>query len=333
MPGVTRGGAPSECLGILTLHDKRVATLLVGPSRAGWAGLGTWPGASPAASGQIAVDSVMADAHGLDMGDTVQVRGRPLRVVGLTGRTAAWMTPMIFVTRPANALEGRGDSAGFVLVRGAPPIATPLATRIARRFPDLNVMTREELRADDRELLSRSFNSPLLIMVLIALGVGALVIGLTTYGFVADRRREFGSLKAIDERNGPPLPPRRPGPGARDRRRGDWRPVSRCRSRPARPSTPSRPGFLFVALPTHYVILVAAALAMAMAELHWFGPGAGPPRPPGGVPRVTRAVPLARRNLLRQRPALPPERRRGGIGPAAGPLASKPTPTTRSSTR
>ena len=263
VPGVAEAVPVTNSLGILTLHDKRVATLLVGfePGRLG----GPWDmaeGRRPQRPGEIAVDSVMAEAHGLDLGDTVQVRGQPLRVVGLTDGTAAWMTPLIFVTRQtANALEGIGDSARFVLVSGAD--RESLATRIARRFPDLNVMTREELRANDRELLSRSFNSPLLVMVLIALGVGALVIGLTTYGFVADRRREFGSLKAIGERNG------------RLYRLVAGQAVAIATVglaggivlRIAAGSTihTVSPKFLFVSLPAHYAILVAAALAMGLA--------------------------------------------------------------------
>jgi len=263
VPGVSEAVPVTNSLGILTLHDKRVATLLVGfePGRLGqpW-DMGA--GRRPQKAGEIAVDRVMADTHGLGLGDSVHVRGRPLRVVGLTDGTAAWMTPLIFVTRQtANALEGRGDSARFVLVRGADGDA--LASRIARHFPGLNVMTREELRANDRELLSRSFNSPLLVMVLIALGVGALVIGLTTYGFVADRRREFGSLKAIGERN------------ARLYRLVAGQAVAIAvvglaagiALRVAAGSTihAVSPKFLFVALPAHYAILVVAALAMGLA--------------------------------------------------------------------
>jgi putative ABC transport system permease protein len=192
----------------------------------------------------------------------VEVRGKPLRVVGLTDQTAAWMTPLIFVTRQtANALEGRGDSARFVLVRGPDPES--LASRIAHRFPALNVMTREELRANDRELLSRPFNSPLLVMVLIALGVGALVIGLTTYGFVSDRRREFGSLKAIGERNGR-LYRLVAGQAVAIAVVGL---VAGIVLRIAAGSTihSISPKFLFVSLPGHYAILVAAALAMGLA--------------------------------------------------------------------
>jgi ABC-type antimicrobial peptide transport system permease subunit len=63
-------------------------------------------------------------------------------------------------------------------------------------------MTRAELVTNDRALMARAFNAPLLVMVLIALAIGALVIAITTYGLVAERRREFGSLKAIGARNG-----------------------------------------------------------------------------------------------------------------------------------
>jgi putative ABC transport system permease protein len=219
-------------------------------------------GRHPQRAGEIAIDSVMADAHGLSVRDTVHVRGRPLRVVGLTDETAAWMTPLIFVTRQtANALEGRGDSARFVLVRGADPES--LAARIGRRFPQLNVMTKDQIRANDRELLSRAFNSPLLVMVLIALGVGALVIGLTTYGFVSDRRREFGSLKAIGERNGR-LYRLVTGQAIAIAAVGL---VAGVVLRIAAGSTihSISPKFLFVALPAHYVIVVVAALAMGLA--------------------------------------------------------------------
>ena len=263
VPGVEEAAPVTNSLGILSLHDKRVATLLIGfePGHLGQ----PWDmatGRRPQRTGEIALDSVMADTHGLGVGDTVHVRGRPLRVVGLTDGTAAWMTPLIFVTRQAaNALEGLGDSARFVLVKGADRDA--LASRIARRFPDLNVMTREQLRANDRELLSRSFNSPLLVMVLIALGVGALVIGLTTYGFVADRRREFGSLKAIGERNGR-LYRLVAGQAVAIAAIGLGAGIA---LRLAAGSTihALSPKFLFVALPTHYAILVFAALAMGLA--------------------------------------------------------------------
>jgi putative ABC transport system permease protein len=145
----------------------------------------------------------MAAGHGLAVGHLLVVRGRRLRIVGLTSKTASWMTPLVFVTRAEAAqMQGAPSAATFVLVRGDGQDAAPLAARLQQRYPQLNVMTRGELVANDRALMSRTFNAPLLVMVLIALAVGALVIAITTYGFVAERRLEFGSLKAIGARNG-----------------------------------------------------------------------------------------------------------------------------------
>src|SRR5215207_1434633 len=263
-PGVEQTGPIVSSEAILRLHDQRVATQLVGfqPGRLG----SPWKlaaGRAPARSGEIAVDRVMAKAHGLEPGGTVMLRGRRLRVVGLTDRTASWMTPLVFVTRrDAAAMQGAPESAGFVLVRGDGRSTDRLAAGLQKRFPHLNVMTRAELAANDRALMSRSFNAPLLVMVLIALAIGALVIAITTYGFVSERRREFGSLKAIGARNG-----------------RLYRVVSgqalaiaaialaagvALQQGSARAIEALWPKFLFVNLPSHYVLVVLAALVMGL---------------------------------------------------------------------
>jgi putative ABC transport system permease protein len=262
--GVEATGPIVSSEAILRLHDQRVATQLVGfePGRLGspWA---LAAGRAPAGAGEIAVDRVMAKSHGLEPGDTVVLRGHRLRVVGLTDQTASWMTPLVFVTRPeAAAMQGTPDSASFVLVRGDGRPADRLVAALQQRFPRLNVMTRAELAANDRALMARSFNAPLLVMVLIALAIGALVIAITTYGFVAERRREFGSLKAIGARNG-----------------RLYRVVSgqalaiaalaltagiALEQGAAAAIEALWPKFLFVSLPAHYLLVAAAALVMGL---------------------------------------------------------------------
>jgi putative ABC transport system permease protein len=263
-PGVEQAAPIVSSEAILRLHHQRVATQLVGfePGRLG----APWKladGRAPARAGEIAVDRVMANSHGLEPGDALMLRGRRFRVVGLTDKTASWMTPLVFVTRrDAAALQGAPDSASFVLVRGDGRPADRLAALLRQRLPRMNVMTGAELAANDRALMSRSFNAPLLVMVLIALAIGALVIAITTYGFVAERRPEFGSLKAIGASNGRlyrvvsgqalaiaalalaagvAL-----GQGAAAAIEALW------------------PKFLFVSLPSHYLLVVVAALVMGL---------------------------------------------------------------------
>ena len=263
--GVRDTGAVVSALGILRLHDKRVATLLVGfePGRLG----GPWDmhtGRAPRQLGEVSIDRVLADAHGLSPGDMVTVRGHELEVVGLTDRTASWMTPIVFTTRAeAAAMQDTPQSASFILARPDGLSAEALADELAGRYPHLNVMTREELAGNDRELVGRTFNAPLMVMVLTALGVGAVVIAITTYGFVSERRREFGALKAIGASNG-----------------RLYRVVSiqaiaiaavalvagvALQLGAARAIEALWPKFLFVSLPGHYVLVVVAAFVMGLA--------------------------------------------------------------------
>ena len=185
-------------LEMLTLHGRKQATLVVGfePGRLGR----PWhmhEGRPPQRSGEIAVDRVLGRAHGIGLGDRIAIRGKPLRVVGVTDKTSAWMTPLLFITRAqANALNHRADVASYVLVRG-PGTPSALAARLRERLPGVTVLTRDQVAANDRQLMTSAFNAMLLVMVSVGLGVGALVIGLSVYGFVIERRREFGMLKAI----------------------------------------------------------------------------------------------------------------------------------------
>lgn len=61
-------------------------------------------GRTPARAGEIAVDRVMASSHRLEPGDALVLRGRRFRVVGLSDRTASWMTPLVFVSLPSHYL-------------------------------------------------------------------------------------------------------------------------------------------------------------------------------------------------------------------------------------
>ena len=264
VPGVTEAAPIANGLTVLPLHRHRIATLLVGsdPGRLG----GPWKmqqGRAPSAGSEIAVDRVLAAAHGVSLGDMVMVRDRSLRVVGMTDGTASWMTPLIFVTRQtATGLQGQGDIATFFLLRTAKGSSEEVAREVARRFPALRVMTRAQISADSRALLTESFNSTLRTMVLIALTVGTLVVGLTVYGFVSERRREYGALKAIGTRAGvlyrlvsvQALAIAIAGTlaGTLVARIGSWAIHA------------AWPKFLFVSLPSHYALLVVATLAMGL---------------------------------------------------------------------
>lgn len=109
------------------------------------------------------------------------------------------MTGFVFMTHDAaDELFRSPGQTSFVLVGTADPQA------VERRLDEsgLTVLTRAEIAGNDRELFTGIFGSPLRLMVGVAFVVGALVIALTVYAAVAERRREFGMIKAIGASGG-----------------------------------------------------------------------------------------------------------------------------------
>ncbi|MGB7588331.1 MAG: ABC transporter permease [Solirubrobacterales bacterium] len=188
---------------VVPMHGMKIVVQHIGfePRRLG----GPWDmldGRGPTRPDEVAIDRVMGEQHGIGLGDRLRLAGRSLRVVGLTDQTSSWMAPLVFTTRQAAAaMRRRPDAATFFLVRRGNVAPQTLRHRLATAFPHLSVLTRAQIAANDRTLMASSFDSTLLVMVLTALGVGAVVIGITVYGFVSERRREFGTLKAMGARN------------------------------------------------------------------------------------------------------------------------------------
>lgn len=205
VPGVADGAPITSGFAMLSLHERRVLTILVGndPGRRG----GPWrlaEGRAPAARNELVLDRVLARDHRLEIGAVVRLRGVGLRVVGLSSGTSGFMTPLAFTTREtANALNALPGTATFVLVTpevGVSPRS--VARRIEASVPGVTARLREDLAANDRDLFVGAFSGPLMLMVAIASAVAVLVIGLTVYSSTHDRSREYATLKAIGLRSG-----------------------------------------------------------------------------------------------------------------------------------
>lgn len=200
VPGVAAATPIANQFAMLTLHGRRVLLLLIG-SDPGAAG-GPWSlaaGREPHARGELVLDRILAEEHGLEVGSTVEHRGTPLRVVGLSQGTTGWMTPLAFATRATlNALGRQPETASFFLVRPEKDVTpSALAERIERAVSAVSAFTREEAAANDRRLFTGAFKGVLLAMVTIAFAVAIMVIGLTVYGSTSERGREYATLKAI----------------------------------------------------------------------------------------------------------------------------------------
>jgi len=188
---------------ILDLHGKKQPVYLVGYTPE--VGGGPWEivdGREPRNDKELIFDRVLADRHGLGIGDRVEVMDRQFRIVGVSSGTASWMTSFIFLQK--SAVEGLLSAPGatsFLLVsvdEGREPEA--VLTRIAR-LTDLEVLWKSEMASNDTRLFARFFSAPVRLMTGIAFLVGALVVGLVIYTATVERQREFGALKALGAPN------------------------------------------------------------------------------------------------------------------------------------
>ena len=184
---------------ILQIHGTKVAAYLVGtgPGERG----GPWSlasGRTPSADDEIAISTVLARRHAIRVGASLDVMGHQLRVVGLS-RSNGYMFPYLFVTHASlDKLAGSSGATSFILVGTAKPDV--LAAHL--RVQGLNVLTRAQVAINDRKLATGIFGSPVRLMVGIGLGAGTMIIALTAYTAIVERRREYGIVKAMGATRG-----------------------------------------------------------------------------------------------------------------------------------
>jgi putative ABC transport system permease protein len=178
---------------IVDLHDRKVPTYVIG-SIAGERG-GPWElhqGRAPETDDEVAIGSVMAQRHGLAVGDRIEIMGRAFTIVGTS--TDAFMASFVFMTHAAtDQLLSAPATTSFVLVG----TDHPTAVRARLASSGFSVLDRYELARADLKLMARAYNVPLTVMRAVAFAIGSLVIALTVYTAIADRRREYGIVKAM----------------------------------------------------------------------------------------------------------------------------------------
>ncbi len=195
-PAVDWAVAVRGYFSIVELHDTKVPTYVIG-STPGERG-GPWElrqGRAPMADDEVAIGSVMAKRHGLDVGDRLEIMGRAFTVVGTS--TDAFMASFVFMTHAAtDQLLSSPGTTSFVLVG----THDPAAVRARLAATGLSVLDRDQLARADLDLMARAYRVPLAVMRAVAFAIGSIVIALTAYTAIADRRREYGIVKAMGAR-------------------------------------------------------------------------------------------------------------------------------------
>jgi putative ABC transport system permease protein len=195
VPGVKWAVPVRTGYAILGLAQQRAPVAFVGavPGRPG----APWrlvSGRAARTDTEATIDRVLSDRYHLRVGGALPMLGTRLRIVGITGSTSMFMTPLVFVTeRDAAQLLRSPGTTGEVLVGADQP--KQVAARLANA--GYTVRTPAQLHDASLALATRIFGAPLRLMVGVAFVAGTLIIALVSHLLITEQRRDLGVLRAL----------------------------------------------------------------------------------------------------------------------------------------
>ncbi len=202
-PGVGRVTPILLMMAIPELHSRKEVIKLIGydPARGG----GPWQlsqGREPQADDEVVLDRVLAARHDFKVGDTFNVAGRQLKVVGLSSGTSSFTGSYVFAQKGfVDSLVLTPGAASMLLVTSAAGTSSAELVASLRSIPDTNVLLKSDLMANEQQLVAGVFDQIVILMVVAAFIVGALVVGMIIYTATNERRGEYGIIKALGARN------------------------------------------------------------------------------------------------------------------------------------
>ena len=156
-------------------------------------------GETPSGRHRIVLDRAAAFRLGVGIGDTVELSGRRVMVVGLTRGTNILATQFMFTDlAAAGAAAGATGQASFVLVRlesGETPAAAAVAIR--GRFPELQVYSRDEFLAANRREVTAGFVPIIVLVGTLGAVAAAVLVGLLVHAAAEERRSDIAILLAL----------------------------------------------------------------------------------------------------------------------------------------
>ncbi len=202
--GVARVTPILLTLGFSEFHDTKEVIKLIGYD--GTLGGGPWDlksGRQPLTDDEVVVDSVLADRHSLKIGNSFEVGGQTLTIVGLSNETASWTGSYAFArkTTVESIVLAPGGASMLLVTAAAGTTPAELVARL-QALPGTNVLLKSEVMDNDAEVVAGIVDQIVLLMLAAAFVVGALVVGMVIYTATNERRSEYGILKAIGAGNG-----------------------------------------------------------------------------------------------------------------------------------
>jgi putative ABC transport system permease protein len=146
---------------------------------------------------EVVVDRGFAAIAGLQLGDSVNLFGHELRVIGISSGTNAagdffLFTPLDF----AQAVAGTSTISYGLVHLDATASAAQVAADI-NRIPGLEALPTTTIASNDSATIISSFGQPVQILVVVALIAGVLIAGIVLYTATVEHTRDYAVLKAL----------------------------------------------------------------------------------------------------------------------------------------
>jgi putative ABC transport system permease protein len=204
-PGVAHATPILLAMLIPELRGQKQVIKLIGYDAA--IGGGPWKlaeGREPASDDEVVLDSVLASRYDFKVGDSFDVAGRALKVVGLSSGTSNFSGSYVFArkTLVESIVLAPPGAATYVLVTPTPGTTPDSLVASLQSLPGTNVLLKSQLMANDQQIVAGILDQVVFLMIGAAFIVGALVVGMVIYTATNERRGEYGILKAIGARNG-----------------------------------------------------------------------------------------------------------------------------------
>ncbi len=161
-------------------------------------------GKSSPATGEAILPGVIARLTGLEIGDTVSVLDRKLRIVGLSGDTFSMANSVTFMAKQdlADIMDVFG-SVSYLFVKAMPGVSPQaLAERIEQQVEKVNAMPAADFIRRDQEMAMQMGTEIIQIMSLIGTVLATLIVAFTAWQQVMSRQRELAIGRALGFRRG-----------------------------------------------------------------------------------------------------------------------------------
>jgi putative ABC transport system permease protein len=148
--------------------------------------------------GEVIVDHAFAQRSRITVGDTLSLAQRVFRVVGISRQTNLLVTQYAFL--PADdlrAILGLTDQSTFLLVKTDPGQNSAVTRRVNSQLPGIAAFERSEFLANNRREIASGFLPVLWTIAVLGLVAGCVVVGLTIYAAVLEKRKDYALLAAL----------------------------------------------------------------------------------------------------------------------------------------